>query len=273
MRNLEQLPQGETVPIPARSETDALIHMIERLARDPATDLVKLREILDFKREVQADMRREAYDRDYVRLQGLLDPVKMRGIIDIGVKGKGKQQRYAMFEDIHSAIREPMNVCGFGLTFRYADPEPGMIAVTTILVHRDGHREETTIPLPYDTTGSKNAVQSRGSSISYGRRYGVMGMLNLAATGEDDDGVKGGDGTFGPIDEQQLKEIDDLIVKSKANIPAFCDYMEVKQLADIPQNKYQEAIDALNAKIVKMAEKEKAAAQEQAHAGDANKDH
>jgi len=247
--NIVRQQQGETLPVPQHTEAEALVYMIERLARDPSTDLVKLREILDFKREIQSDIRKDAFSRDYVKLQGLLDPVLMRG--EIAITGR-KNQRYAMFEDIHSSIRGPMTECGFGLTFRYTDPEPGIVAITTILIHREGHREETTIRLPYDTSGNKNNVQSRGSSISYGRRYGVMGVLNLAATGEDDDGVKGGGGPeTGPITDEQLKEIDDLIVKSGANVEAFCEWIGVKEVGTVPQTKFAEAINMLKAKLAK----------------------
>ncbi|HET9820175.1 MAG TPA: ERF family protein, partial [Rhodanobacteraceae bacterium] len=51
----------------------------------------------------------------------------------------------------------------------------------------DGHREETSITLPADTSGSKNAVQAVASSTSYGKRYTAGALLNLTSHGEDDD--------------------------------------------------------------------------------------
>ena len=43
--------------------------------------------------------------------------------------------------------------------------------------------------LPLDTSGSKNAVQAVGTSVSYGKRYVMCAMLNIATRGEDDDGI------------------------------------------------------------------------------------
>lgn len=243
------------VPIPRQNEQVALIAMIERLARDPSTDLEKLKELLEFKREIMKDVRLEAFNTAYVDLQGKLDPVSMRGVIDIG-RG-GKNQKYALFEDLHASIRIPMYECGFGLSARVTDPEPGIVAVTTILMHRAGHREETTIRLPYDTSGSKNNVQSRGSSIAYGRRYGAMTILNLAATGDDDDGrAGGGDEAVSP---EQLQEIENLVAESGANITKFCEYMGVKTLAEIRASRHKEAVAELRNKVAANKKKAEAA--------------
>ncbi|MNO71030.1 ERF superfamily protein [compost metagenome] len=62
------------------------------------------------------------------------------------------------------------------------------MSVTGILMHRAGHREQTTMLLPLDTSGSKNAVQALGSSVSYGKRYVLCALLNITTRGEDDDG-------------------------------------------------------------------------------------
>jgi len=42
--------------------------------------------------------------------------------------------------------------------------------------------------LPLDNSGSKNAVQAVGSSVSYGKRYVMAALLNITTRGEDDDG-------------------------------------------------------------------------------------
>jgi hypothetical protein len=74
---------------------------------------------------------------------------------------------------------------GFALTFR-TDFTNG-ITVTGVLSHSAGHREETSITLPADASGSKNAVQAVASTVSYGKRYTAGALLNLTSHGEDDD--------------------------------------------------------------------------------------
>ena len=65
--------------------------------------------------------------------------------------------------------------------------------ITAILSHREGHSEETTLTLDADKSGSKNAVQAVGSSISYGQRYAAVALLNITTRGMDDDGENASD--------------------------------------------------------------------------------
>jgi hypothetical protein len=66
-------------------------------------------------------------------------------------------------------------------------------------MHRGGHSEEATKFYPADTSGSKNAIQAIGSSISYGKRYTASALLNLTSRKEDDDGAKGGGEPVDPV--------------------------------------------------------------------------
>jgi hypothetical protein len=108
----------------------------------------------------------------------------------IGERGKAVVQgstryTFALWEDINAAIKPVLMRYGFALTFR-TDFANG-ITITGVLSHRSGHREETSITLPKDDTGSKNAVQAVASSVSYGKRYTASALLNLTSHGEDDD--------------------------------------------------------------------------------------
>ena len=80
-----------------------------------------------------------------------------------------------------------MSKYGFSISFKVSEVEKG-VRVTGLLLHRSGHREETEMIFPSDTSGSKNAVQALGSSISYAKRYIMCAMLNITTRGEDDNG-------------------------------------------------------------------------------------
>src|SRR5690606_24552765 len=104
----------------------------------------------------------------------------------IGERGNAAgRYTYALWEDINATIKPILKRHGFALTFR-TDFSDG-IAVTGVLTHKDGHREETTIKLPADKSGNKNDVQAVASSVSYGKRYTAGALLNLISRGEDDD--------------------------------------------------------------------------------------
>ena len=117
-------------------------------------------------------------------MQSDIPSIAERGAIVVNGQ---KRSDYATFEDINDVIKPIMQTHGFAITFK-VENVPAGLSVTGILMHRAGHRESTTMLLPLDTSGSKNAVQAVGSSTSYGKRYVMSALLNLTTRGEDDDG-------------------------------------------------------------------------------------
>jgi hypothetical protein len=231
----------------ARAEPDTIMEVIARAASDPSTDVDKLERLLNMYERITARTAHAAYIDALTKVQQELPIITERG----GIKNRdgSVQSKYALWEDINEVIKPILGKHGFALSFR-TGTEGGFITVTGVLSHRDGHSEETTIPLPADTSGSKNAVQAVGSSTSYGKRYTAIALLNITSQGEDDDGKKGGGGL---VSEDQAKEIRDLIEKAGSNAKDFCAYYKIQAVPDLPAAKFQHAKDTLNLKISKKA--------------------
>jgi hypothetical protein len=183
-------PAGQGQIIGADSAT--LMQVISRAAADPNTDVDKLERLLGVYERITAKSAEAAYNQSLALMQPELPVIAERG----GIKNNtGKvTSTYAYWEDINEAIRPVLAKHGFSLSFRTGQ-ENGQIVVAGVLSHAQGHREETTMYLPVDGSGSKNAVQAVGSSISYGKRYTAAALLNLTSRGEDDDGQKAADST------------------------------------------------------------------------------
>lgn len=152
--------------------------MIERAARDPSVDIDKLERLMQMKVDADAKQARADFDAAMAEMQPQLPSIGERG-------NAAGRYTYALWEDINAAIKPVLMAHGFALTFR-TDFSNG-IKVTGVLSHRNGHREETSISLPADASGNKNAVQAVASSVSYGKRYTAGALLNLTSHGEDDD--------------------------------------------------------------------------------------
>ena len=73
-----------------------------------------------------------------------------------------------------------------GLSYRFRTIQDGAIKVTCILSHKSGHSEENTLSGPADASGSKNAIQAIGSTLTYLQRYTLTQALGLAASDDDD---------------------------------------------------------------------------------------
>lgn len=171
------------------SYSASLIDVIAQAARDPNVDIDKMERLIAMQERVQGRDAQTQYYAALAEMQPNLPIIDERG----GIKDRAGniQSTYALWEDVNEAIRPTLAQHGFSLSFRVSRAE-GEIVVTGILAHRGGHREETTLALPTDTSGSKNAVQAVGSSTSYGKRYTAFALLNITTTGEDDDGNKAG---------------------------------------------------------------------------------
>lgn len=228
---------------PAISQAAAIISVIERAATNPNVDIDKMERLLEMQERIMQRDARAAFASALAEMSPNLPAIVERG----GIKDRNGnvQSTYALWEDINDAIKPVLAKHGFALSFRTGRDE-GQISVTGVLSHREGHSEETTITLPHDSSGSKNAVQAVGSSTSYGKRYTAGLLLNLTSRGEDDDGNAGGSGAV--ITDEQADTIRELIGSTGTKVGAFLEYIGAPSVADIPAAKFQAAMKALLAK-------------------------
>jgi hypothetical protein len=182
----------------ATSEGAVILSMIDRLIARPDVAVEKLEQMFELHRKVQAEAARREFLAAFADLQAELPAVARKGT---GHNNK----RYARFEDVIGAIRDPLSKHGFSLSFRTIH-EDKHVRVIGVLGHRAGHSETTDLPLPADTSGSKNNVQAWGSAISYGKRYVALTLLGIA-TEDDDDGQKAGNGMITPAQIIELKAL------------------------------------------------------------------
>lgn len=163
---------------PIQPEGATLLAVISRAASDPNTDVEKMERLMAMYERIEGKRAEAAFANDLAEMQDKLPSIGERG-------NAAGRYTYALWEDINAAIKPILKAHGFALSFRTSH-ENG-ITVTGVLSHRAGHREETSITLPADGSGNKNAVQAVASSVSYGKRYTAGALLNLTSHGEDDD--------------------------------------------------------------------------------------
>lgn len=190
--DIETAPEGATVPALAAPSASAMLDMIERLASNKDVDVTKLEKIIELKERVMAHDAKAAFDAAFSRMQPRMPVIDERGQIkDNSDKVRSK---YAKFEDIQKAIKPILAEFGFALRHRTEWPEDrkGIIRIVGILTHEFGHAEESVFEAPLDKSQFRTDIQSQGSTISYGRRYTTIDLLNIETRGLDDDGRKAG---------------------------------------------------------------------------------
>ena len=186
----ETQTQAETtapavVPRPAADAlAPASVSMFERLARDPTVPVEKLEKLIELQERILDREARTAFNISFSELQAALPTVIERGRGD-------KNMAYALYEDIVEAVRPVLQQYGFSVSHRTEWPDKRTVKVVGILTHRDGHSRESEFMADADQSGSKNAIQALGSAVSYGKRYTLRDLLNIASR-EDDDGKAAG---------------------------------------------------------------------------------
>ncbi len=121
----------------------------------------------------------------------------------------------------------------------------GHVTVTCKITHCMGHSEETSLTASPDTSGSKNAIQAIGSTISYLERYTVLALTGLATSDMDDDGQTT---EIEYLSQDQQTEITDLMLETDANEKKFLEYLGAESLEKIPASQYKKALTALKTK-------------------------
>jgi len=233
------------------AQVPSLYSMFVEMVRDPSIDPARIAQLMELHERAEKRQAEKEFIAAMNRLQPRLPRIKKLGKIAFVSKSTGDAQStpYARFEDIDAEIRPLLHEEGFSLSFGTSCLEKGIpgILITATLSHAAGHSRTESMPLPLDTSGSKNAVQAVGSTMAYGRRYLTCAMLNIITIGEDDDG-----NAPNYLDEQQVGTITDLIAACELDgkaVNKFLEYMEVSDIKKIRQSNYPKALTALNAKL------------------------
>lgn len=254
-RGLARMHDAPDDHLPAlASQGDSLMAVISRAAENPNTNVDNLERLLGMYERIKAQSAKAEYFAAMSQMQDELPSIKERGEIKIG---NTPGQKYALWEDINAAIKPVLKRHGFALSFRTGMVET-KISVTGVLSHSGGHSEETTMLLPSDTSGSKNAVQAVGSSTSYGKRYVASALLNLTTGEVDDDGKAAGAGDL--IDDDQIQTIMDMLKRDDMDKDKFCTVLGVEAIPDIKRKNYESVIKKINEVSMQRAALKKAKA-------------
>ena len=104
---------------------------------------------------------------------------------------------YVDLATILAAVRAPLAANKLAvLQMTTPDPDSGNgVLITTLLGHASGEWIESQIAMPVDEGSDARSV---ASAITYGRRYGLIALIGVAPSEEDDDGAGAADTTARP---------------------------------------------------------------------------
>lgn len=235
---------GRVVDPASIQPADPMVSMIERIAMDPNSDLSKLEKMLEMKERLEAREARRAFDLAMADAKSEIKPIVKSGTVDYtNTKNERTFFKHETLDGIASAIDPILSSHGLSYRFRSQQHDGGLIEVTCIVAHRGGHSEETSLKGSRDDTGAKNNYQAVGSAVTYLQRYTLKLAFGLSAA-RDDDAV----GAVETITEDQYRELRDLMEEVAADEEKFLRFMRIKNLPDLPAEKFDNARQALESK-------------------------
>jgi len=132
---------------------------------------------------------------------------------------KAHNSTYASIAGTLRQIKGLMSSCGLSHSWR-TNQEGQAITVTCVVMHSQGHSEETSLTASPDTSGSKNAIQAIGSTVKYLERYTLEACLGLTSDDEmDDDGQAAGG--VERIAEEQAMQIHAKLTDNDIDVDKF----------------------------------------------------
>ena len=216
------------------------------MARDPSIDVARIRELMELQKWSEERTAEKEFIAAMNRLQPKLPRIAKRGSVDYGSADKKVKFKFSTYEDVDREVRPLLEAEGFSLSYGTQPLEKGGIIITLTLSHAAGHSRTNSMPLPFDTSGGKNAIQAVGSSLTYGKRYLLCAMLNIVSEGEDDDGTSI---DYITVEQQhRLEEKMSDLGMNEVSKQKMLETLDAKSLGDIRKGAYQVALNLLAAK-------------------------
>lgn len=207
-------------------------------------DLDKLEKLLALQERWETNEARKAYHQAMANFKANAPKIDKDRKVSFNTSAGKTSYNHASLYNVTEKISAELSK--HGLSASWSTKQNGVILVTCKITHCLGHSEETTLSAPSDTSGSKNAIQAIGSTITYLERYTLLALTGLATFEQDDDaGVP-----VEYIDEKQKSQILDFFAELnlKSNDAGFLKFMKVAKLEEILKSDFQKAIVALEAK-------------------------
>ncbi len=186
--------EGISLPMP-RVDVTSTVHQntqptpgeLIAIAIREKVDIAQLEKLMDLQDRWEAKEAKKLFFDALARFQLNCPVITKNKKADFNTSKGRVEYQYATLDEIIEQIKKPLAEAE--LSYRFQIKENGTnIEVTCVITHRAGHAEINSMSANPDTTGVKNEIQSRGSTVTYLQRYTLIGSLGLGTAQSDVDG-------------------------------------------------------------------------------------
>lgn len=225
------------ITAPAKVESATMISLIAKAASDPNVDMDKMERLLAMKERMEAKEAEMAFNSALSRVQ------QKMGRIAADKTNNQTRSDYASYGKLDKVLRPIYTEEGFSLSFGTKEAPEGTVGMVCYVSHSAGHTRTYDANVPSDGKGAKGGdvmtkTHAFGSGTSYGMRYLLKMIFNVAIGEEDDDGnAAGGYDITGWRDAiRDAQTADDLRAMKK-------------EISELPANPKKQVLALWNARI------------------------
>ena len=248
-------PEQDKQEIAVSGEQDiggpaTILNVIAAAANNPEVDAEKMERFLSMQERILDRESEQEFNNAMTKMQ-----TEMRPIAE-DASNSQTRSKYASFLVLDKALRPIYTKNGFSLSFSTGDGAPeGSIRVFCYVGHEGGHTRTYQVDMPADGKGAKGGdvmskTHAAGSAFTYGQRYLIRLIFNVAV-GEDDDGNAAGGGNE-PITEAQVEWINAALDKTNSDKAKFCKAFKADAIPGIKSGDFGRADSMLRQKAAKM---------------------
>jgi hypothetical protein len=232
--------------LPAMPEPANILDVIARAANDPNTDVAKMEKLLEMFERISSRRAESDFNDAMAMAQSEM------GRIAADAVNPQTRSKYVSYTKLDKVLRPIYTRHGFAISFDTADStKPDHVRVVAY-VARGGYSRTYQVDMPADGKGAKGGdvmtkTHASGAAISYGTRYLLKAIFNVAVGDEDVDG----NAPKEQISEAQIKRLEALIAETGSDRAKFLKYLKVDRLDQILTDAYPSVVKLLEAKKVR----------------------
>jgi len=180
--------QESNLPEQPQSNVSSLVSIIAQAARDPSVDISKMERLMEMHERITAKQAEVAFNAAMTACQQEMKQVST------DADNPQTRSKYATYAKLDSYLRPIYTKHGFALSFDEGDsPKAEHVRVLCYVSHNGGYTRTYHRDMPADGKGAKGGdvmtkTHAAGAAGSYGARYLLKGIFNVAVGEYDLDG-------------------------------------------------------------------------------------
>lgn len=242
---MNDLVNTENKGISVHNDSATLMQAIVSMSANSEVDVEKMERLWDMKERIDAKNAEIDFNAAMVAAQTAMKRVST------DAANPQTRSRYASYAALDKALRPLYTENGFALSFDTGDaPLELYVRVMCYLSHKSGHSRTYHVDMPADGKGAKGGdvmtkTHAAGAAMSYGMRY-LLKMIFNVAVGEDD--IDGNE-PVEKINDDQANAIHAKIDENELPYDAFIHWLKTDLKCDGIANINVRALDIVHKRL------------------------